>query len=68
MSVDQIFHVILFFLPRRSKIQNGREKMTTRFNKIYYQQYDPAQSVFQFKRYIPEIELLNGDTQCELPI
>ena len=37
MSVDQIFHVILFFLPRRSKIQNGREKMTTRFNKIYYQ-------------------------------
>ena len=27
MSVDQIFHVILFFLSRRRKIQNGREKM-----------------------------------------
>ena len=37
MSVDQIFHVILFFLPRRRKIQNGREKMMTRFNKIYCQ-------------------------------
>ena len=35
MSVDQIFHVILFFLPRRRKIQNGREKMMTRFNKIF---------------------------------
>ena len=44
--------------------------MMTRFNKIYSSTIQPNRTIFQFKPYyyIPEIELLSGDAQCELPI
>lgn len=70
MSVDQIFHFIFFFPSATGQDTERQGKMMTRYNKIQCEYYDPAQSIFQFKPYyyIPEIELLNGDAQCELPI
>ena len=72
MSVDQIFHFIFFFSFRDGARYRtvGKKWWLVLIKFIASSTIQPNQTIFQFKPYyyIPEIELLNGDAQCELPI